>query len=166
MIWLFRNSTKFSQLRCILIPENLWNSFLIHCYFFSAFSTFNQKSSYGLQNERFKSPVTRDFPEHPESGRSQILKENSKHLEKQNLAQLGSRKEFYLRENEVKMARSTGVGIGDERLESELIKFYTIKKKGQINKNICWSKFFFYSHLKFCRVKNWRKSRTSSKSDR
>lgn len=104
---------------------------------------FNLQSKNGLQNERFKSPITRDFPEHPESERSQILKENSKHLEKQNLAQLGSRKEFYLRENEVKMARSTGVGIGDERLESELIKFYTIKKKGQINKNICWSKFFF-----------------------
>lgn len=67
-----------------------------------------------LQTKSLKLPATKDFSE---NRKSEILEENSEHLEKRKLSQLGSRKEFYLRENEVKMARSTGIGIGDERLE-------------------------------------------------
>ncbi|KAL3985329.1 hypothetical protein ACH3XW_38180 [Acanthocheilonema viteae] len=80
-----------------------------------------EKNPHDLQIEKLKSAVTKDFPEYPENGKSQIPKENSEHSQKQNLVQTGSRKEFYLRENEVKMARSTGIGIGDERLEAYLM---------------------------------------------
>uniref|UniRef100_A0A0R3RYN6 AMP-binding domain-containing protein n=1 Tax=Elaeophora elaphi TaxID=1147741 RepID=A0A0R3RYN6_9BILA len=80
-----------------------------------------KKSSHDLQIGRLKSPVTRDFPDYPENGKSRILEENSEHPEKQDVAQISSRREFYLRENEIKMARSTGIGIGDERLETYLM---------------------------------------------
>ncbi|CAG9536318.1 unnamed protein product [Cercopithifilaria johnstoni] len=79
------------------------------------------KKSPHLEIKKLESPVTKDFLEYSEDGKSQILEKNSKDPEKQSLAQLGSRKEFYLRENEVKMAKSTGVGIGDKRLEAYLM---------------------------------------------
>ncbi|VDP11587.1 unnamed protein product [Onchocerca flexuosa] len=80
-----------------------------------------KRSSDGLQNERLKLPPTKDSPEYLKNEKSLILKENSGHPVKQNLTQSGSRKEFYLRENEVKIARNTGIGIGDEKLETYLM---------------------------------------------
>ncbi|EJD76786.1 hypothetical protein LOAG_16362 [Loa loa] len=84
--------------------------------------SFNE-SSHSLQNGKIKSPSAKDLPKCLGNEKSQILKENLEHenSEKQNLAQFDSRKEFYLRENEVKMARNTGIGIGDERMETYLM---------------------------------------------
>uniref|UniRef100_A0A5S6PIR2 Bm2867 n=2 Tax=Brugia TaxID=6278 RepID=A0A5S6PIR2_BRUMA len=78
-----------------------------------------KRNSHDLQNG--KSLVMKSFPEYPEDDKLRILKENPEHSEKRNLAQLVSRKEFYLRENEVKMARNTGIGIGDEKMETYLM---------------------------------------------
>ncbi|VDM07247.1 unnamed protein product [Wuchereria bancrofti] len=79
-----------------------------------------KRNSHGLQNE--KSLVMKNFPEYPENDKFRIPRENSeKHPEKRNLAQSISRKEFYVRENEVKMARNTGIGIGDEKMETYLM---------------------------------------------
>ncbi|VDN82847.1 unnamed protein product [Brugia pahangi] len=78
-----------------------------------------KRNSHDLQNG--KSLVMKSLPEYPENDKLRIPKENPEHSEKRNLAQLVSRKEFYLRENEVKMARNTGIGIGDEKMETYLM---------------------------------------------
>uniref|UniRef100_A0A915PNI6 Uncharacterized protein n=1 Tax=Setaria digitata TaxID=48799 RepID=A0A915PNI6_9BILA len=70
------------------------------------------EEKYSAQNGREQSQVMENSLRYPESQRPR--KENPRRDEKQNLVQVGSRQEFYMRESEIKMARSTGVGIGDD----------------------------------------------------
>lgn len=90
----------------------------------------SKKNFRDLQGKKVKSLV-RSLPECPQNRTYQIPKENleSGNVGKQDLVQPGSRKDFYLRENESKIAKSIGTGIGDERMESKLIELHITNPK-------------------------------------
>ncbi|VDN07171.1 unnamed protein product, partial [Thelazia callipaeda] len=109
----------------------------------------SEETSPDLEDKTTNLFVSKNSSECTKDHKSKDFEENDRHSEKQDSVKVNSRKEFYLRENEIKIAKSTGVGIGDGKFGAYLMDLLISKSPDKNTLNGMTIAMFDFHSIRF-----------------